>query len=127
VLAERRRSRKRGGETQRPRRSLSGAAVKRCGVAFPRPRMNGSSGRTRTVFGTPRSARFSSDYAEGCRWGDPIETQRIPVPGFTADTCPKLAIELARRTAGTYPSCMGNASRDLSRRVGGYRCCSRAR
>ena len=42
VLAERRRSRKRGGETQRPRRSLSEAAVKKCGVAFPRPRVNGS-------------------------------------------------------------------------------------
>jgi hypothetical protein len=42
VLAERRRSRKRGGETQRPRRSLSEAAVKKCGVAFPRPRLNGS-------------------------------------------------------------------------------------
>jgi hypothetical protein len=48
VRAERRRSRKRGGETQRPRRSLSGAAVKRCGVAFPRPRMNGSAASTRT-------------------------------------------------------------------------------
>ena len=33
VLAERRTSRKRGGETQRPRRSLSEAAVKKCGVA----------------------------------------------------------------------------------------------
>jgi hypothetical protein len=42
VHAERRRSRKRGGETQRPRRSLSEAAVKKCGVAFPRPRLNGS-------------------------------------------------------------------------------------
>ena len=42
VLAERRRSRKRGGETQRRRRSLSEAAVKKCGVAFPRPRLNGS-------------------------------------------------------------------------------------
>ena len=42
VHAERRRSRKRGGETQRPRRSLSEAAVKTCGVVFPRPRMNGS-------------------------------------------------------------------------------------
>ncbi len=48
VLAERRRSRKRGGETQRPRRSLSEAAVKKCGVAFPRPRVNGSDCRTRT-------------------------------------------------------------------------------
>lgn len=45
VLAERRRSRKRGGETQRPRRSLSEAAVKKCGVAFPRPRVNGSASR----------------------------------------------------------------------------------
>jgi hypothetical protein len=34
-----------GEKRQRPRRSLSGAAVKRCGVAFPRPRMNGSEGR----------------------------------------------------------------------------------
>lgn len=42
VLAERRRSRKRGGERRRPRRSLSEAAVKKCGVAFPRPRLNGS-------------------------------------------------------------------------------------
>ena len=42
---ERRRSRKRGGETQRPRRSLSEAAVKKCGVAFPRPRVNGSAAR----------------------------------------------------------------------------------
>ena len=48
VLAEPRRSRKRGGETQRPRRSLSEAAVKKCGVAFPRPRVNGSGCRTRT-------------------------------------------------------------------------------
>ena len=37
-----------GEKRQRPRRSLSGAAVKRCGVAFPRPRMNGSDGVTRT-------------------------------------------------------------------------------
>jgi len=55
---ERRRSRKRGGETQRPRRSLSEAAVKKCGVAFPRPRVNGSAlalchGR-RVYFGPPR-------------------------------------------------------------------------
>ena len=48
VLAERRRSRKRGGETQRPRRSLSEAAVKKCGVAFPRPRVNGSDTWART-------------------------------------------------------------------------------
>ncbi len=45
VLGERRRSRKRGGEMQRPRRSLSEAAVKKCGVAFPRPRVNGSKSR----------------------------------------------------------------------------------
>jgi len=48
VLAERRRSRKRGGETQRPRRSLSEAAVKKCGVAFSRPRVNGSGTVNRT-------------------------------------------------------------------------------
>lgn len=46
MLAEHRRSRKRGGETQRPRRSLSEAAVKKRGVAFPRPRLNGSTFET---------------------------------------------------------------------------------
>ena len=55
VLAERRRSRKRGGETQRPRRSLSEAAVKKCGVAFPRPRLNGS------AFGADRKRSLSEN------------------------------------------------------------------
>jgi hypothetical protein len=42
VLAERRRPRKRGGQTQWPRKSLSEVTVKKSGVALPRPRVNGS-------------------------------------------------------------------------------------
>jgi hypothetical protein len=69
-LDEHRRSRKRGGETQRPRRSLSEAAVKKCGVAFPRPRVNGS------FVGVRRDVGY-----DGCRGG---ESAIIRVSAFSS-------------------------------------------